>query len=72
MDYDTAIQKNIPLSERFNLVARAEFYNLFNRSNYYNPITAYSLNGVSTNPQFGEITSAHAPRRIQLAVRLNW
>jgi hypothetical protein len=72
VDFDTAIQKNIPLSERFNLIARAEFYNLFNRANYYNPISPYSLNGVTTNPQFGEITSAHAPRRIQLAVRLNW
>ena len=71
-DFDTALQKNIPLSERFNLVLRAEFYNLFNRANYYNPITSYSLNGVTTNPQFGEIQSAHAPRRIQLAVRLNW
>jgi hypothetical protein len=72
VDFDTAVQKNIPISERLNLVLRAEFYNLFNRSNYYNPITAYSLNGVTTNPQFGEIKSAHDPRRIQLAVRLNW
>ena len=72
VDFDTAIQKNIPVGERLNLILRAEFYNLFNRANYYNPITAYSLNGVTTNPQFGEIKSAHQPRRIQLAVRLNW
>jgi hypothetical protein len=72
VDFDTAVQKNLPLSERFNLILRAEFYNLFNRANYYNPITAYSLNGVTTNPQFGEITSSHGSRRIQLAVRLNW
>jgi hypothetical protein len=71
-DFDTAIQKSVPVSERLNLILRAEFYNLFNRANYYNPITSYSLNGVTTNPQFGEITSARAPRRIQLAVRLNW
>jgi len=72
VDFDTAVQKNIPLSERFNLIPRAEFYNLFNRANYYNPNTAYSLNGVTTNPQFGQITTAHSSRRIQLAVRLNW
>ena len=72
VDFDTAVQKNIPVSERLNLILRAEFYNLFNRANYYNPITAYSLNGVTTNPQFGEIKSAHEWRRIQLAVRLNW
>ena len=72
VDFDTAVQKNLPLSERLNLILRAEFYNLFNRANYYNPITAYSLNGVTLNPQFGEIKSAHGPRRIQLAVRLDW
>src|SRR5271165_6859019 len=71
-DFDTAVQKNLPLSERLSLILRAEFYNLFNRSNYYNPVSSYSLNGVSTNPQFGQITSAHGPRRIQLAVRFNW
>ncbi len=71
-DFDTAVQKNIPLSERLNLILRAEFYNLFNRANYYNPISSYSLNGVTTNPQFGEITSAHGPRRIQLAARFSW
>lgn len=31
----------------------------------YNPITIYSLNGLTTDSQFGEITSSHAPR-------LNW
>ena len=72
VDYDTAIQKSIRLSERFSLIFRSEFYNLFNRANYYNPISEYSLNGVTTNPQFGEITNAHPPRRIQLATRLNW
>jgi len=72
VNFDTAVQKNIRVSERFSLISRAEFYNLFNRANYYNPISAYSLNGVTTNPQFGEIKSAHDPRRIQLALRLNW
>jgi hypothetical protein len=72
VDFDTAVQKNIPLSERLNLILRAEFYNLFNRANYYNPISSYSLNGVTTNPLFGEITSAHGPRRIQLAARFTW
>jgi hypothetical protein len=72
VDFDTAIQKSLPLSERLSLTLRAEFYNLFNRANYYNPISNYSLNGVTTNPQFGEILSAHPPRRIQLAARLNW
>ena len=72
VDFDNAVQKSLPLNERLNLILRAEFYNLFNRANYYNPVSNYSLNGVTTNPQFGEILSAHGPRRIQLAARLNW
>ena len=72
VDFDNAVQKSFPLNERLNLILRAEFYNLFNRANYYNPVSNYSLNGVTTNPQFGEILSAHAPRRIQLAARLDW
>ena len=64
-------RKTFRLSERFNLVFRAEFYNLFNRANYYNPISDYSLNGVTTNPQFGEIRRPTG-RVESSSLRLNW
>ena len=51
---------------------RAEFYNLSNRANFYNPISALSVDGFNINPDFGKIKSAHDPRQIQFAVRYTW
>jgi hypothetical protein len=72
VDYDMAVQKMFKIHENLALSFRAESYNLFNHPNYYNPISAYSLDGVSTYSQFGEIKSAHNPRQFQFAVRLSW
>lgn len=68
---NVAIQKSFLVSndETKTLLLRAEIYNLLNRSNFYNPISAYSLDGVTNNPDFGKIMSAHDPRQIQLAIR---
>ena len=41
-------------------------------ANYYNPISTYSLDGVTPYSQFGQIKSAHNPRQFQFAVRMNW
>ena len=54
------------------LIFRTEFYNLFNTSNFYNPVSTLSVDGFNTNPDFGKIKSAHDPRQIQFAVRFNW
>ena len=51
------------------ITMRAEMYNIFNRANYYNPISELSRDGVHINPEFGFIRSAHDPFRLQLAVR---
>jgi len=68
-----AIQKGFQVfGEGRELSFRTEFYNLFDRANYFNPISAYSLDGQTVNPQFGKILSAHEPRQIQFAVRFNW
>ncbi len=68
-----AVQKSTPLfGEGRVLTLRAEFYNLFNRANYYNPISTLSLDGVSRNPDFGVAKSAHDPRQIQFAARFRW
>ena len=42
------------------------------RANFYNPISALSLDGFKFNPDFGKIKSAHDPREIQLAVRFDF
>jgi carboxypeptidase family protein/TonB-dependent receptor-like protein len=68
-----AIQKGFKVfGEGRMLTVRSEFYNLFDRANYYNPISQYSVDGFNFNPEFGQIKSAHDPRQIQLAVRFNW
>jgi len=68
-----AIQKGFQVfGEGRMLTFRSEFYNLFDRANYYNPISAMSTDGFSQNPNFGKIKSAHDPRQIQFAVRFNW
>ncbi len=72
VDYDMAIQKMLRLSEALSLSLRAESYNLFNHPNYYNPISSYSLDGVTQYSQFGKIESAHNARQFQFGVRLSW
>jgi hypothetical protein len=66
---DVAIQKSIQLGESKSLNFRAEFFNITNRANYYNPISELSLDGFNLNSDFGKIKSAKEPRQIQLAVR---
>lgn len=68
-----AVQKKFHLSaEGKMLIFRMEFYNLFDRANYYNPISTFSTDGVTPNSDFGKIKSAHDPREIQLAIRFTW
>ena len=59
-------------TRRLSLSLRAESYNLFNHPNYYNPISAYSLDGITQYSQFGQIKSAHNARQFQFGVRLSW
>ncbi len=72
VDFDMALQKTFKIREVAALSFRAESYNLFNRPNYYNPISSYSLDGVTQYSQFGQIKSAHNPRQFQFAVRMSW
>jgi hypothetical protein len=78
MDFSTF--KNMPLSERFTLEFRAEFFNLFNHPNFNAPnfggngVTAVSGSGNFTDSTFGEIGSTrdapYDPRQIQFALKL--
>jgi hypothetical protein len=49
---------------------RLEFYaQAFNLLNHANP---GSFSGVQTSPFFGQATSAQAPRRLELGMRMNF
>jgi outer membrane receptor protein involved in Fe transport len=63
-DVDFSVFKNTKVGERLNIQFRAEFFNLFNRVNLFNPI------GDMGNPQFGKSTAAFNPRQIQLGLRI--
>jgi hypothetical protein len=67
-NWDFALFKNTPITERVGLQFRTEFFNLFNRTQFAAPNTTCCSN---TNPQFGVVTSqANDPRLVQFALRL--
>jgi hypothetical protein len=71
---DLALSKNVSLGKGSHLQLRAEVFNLFNRVNYAPPNSAIFIatpdGGASVNPNAGQITSAGAPRQMQLGVKL--
>ena len=79
-DYDGGLFKELPLrSERYRLEFRAEFFNLLNHANFFNPgLSASDTTGngiVAKGPTvsaagFGTIKAAYDPRIGQLALKL--
>jgi Carboxypeptidase regulatory-like domain len=63
---DFSMFKDISIWHEQNLQIRGEFFNLFNHVNLGNP------NGVLTSSQFGKISSAGAPRIVQVACRYSF
>jgi hypothetical protein len=63
---DLGAHKLIPLTERFKLQLRGEFFNAFNHTLLNNPDTSVA------DSNFGRITSARAPRIVQLALKLTF
>jgi hypothetical protein len=69
-DVDFSLFKNTAVTERTNLQFRAEFFNIFNRSNYGPPNTTVFSSG-NVSPSAGLITTtATFPRQIQLGLKL--
>jgi hypothetical protein len=64
--FDFSLFKRIVVSERFDVQFRAEFFNLFNRVNLYQPI-ANMDSGL-----FGLSTQAADPRVIQFGLRMSF
>ncbi|HTM14550.1 MAG TPA: carboxypeptidase regulatory-like domain-containing protein [Bryobacteraceae bacterium] len=71
-EVDMSVFKNIPLSERFRLQFRAEFFNLLNRANLGTP-SANVFSGTSVSASAGLITTlATTPRQIQFGLKLTF
>jgi hypothetical protein len=66
-NFDFSVFKNTPITERFRLQFRSEFFNLFNRVQFGYPGLALG------NPQFGVVSSQlGTPRLVQLSLRLSY
>lgn len=64
---DISVVKFIPIKERHKVEFRAEFYNIFNQTNFANPVN------VRANPNFGRIVSTSTgPRLIQFAFKYSF
>jgi len=62
---DFSVMKNTSLSERMKLQFRAEFFNLGNHAQFFNP------DGITTDgSEFGRVKRARDPREIQFALKL--
>lgn len=83
---DFSVIKRLPISETKNIELRAEFFNLFNKVNYANPVSNFSaVPGSNINQNTGEIidsgdlgdfgrinSTSNNPRLIQLALKFNF
>jgi len=66
VNFDFALVKPFPIGDRFRVLFRSEFFNLFNTPQFLPP-----GNTLST-ATFGKITSARDPRILQLSLKLTW
>jgi hypothetical protein len=63
-NWDMGFIKNNRLTENVSLQFRAEFFNIFNHTQFLEVDTVF------TSPTFGRITSARAPRSIQFGLKV--
>jgi hypothetical protein len=64
---DFAILKTFPLSENRQIDFRAEFFNLFNHTQFFNPD-----GNLSDGSQFGQVTLVRDPRLVQFALKFKF
>jgi hypothetical protein len=67
INMDAALHKDTPLSERFRIEFRAEFFNIFNHTNF-----ADVPGRTAFTATFGRYTSALNPRQTQLALKFHF
>ncbi len=63
---DFALMKSIQIRESMSFLIRGEFFNIFNHTQFNNPVGNFS------SSQFGEVTSARDPRIGQVSAKFVW
>jgi hypothetical protein len=67
INFDVAVQKSFNINERVDLKLAAEIFNIFNHTNFANPINSLG------SPAFGRIISTSTrSREVQLGLKLNF
>jgi hypothetical protein len=66
-NFDMSVQKDIPFSEAVHGQFRAEFFNIFNHTQFLNPDGNFS-----DGPDFGRVTHTREPRQIQFAFKVSF
>ena len=65
-NWDLATIKNVNLGEHLRFQLRGEYFNAFNHTNFS------SVDSGMADANFGQVTAAHEPRRIQIGAKLNF
>jgi hypothetical protein len=65
-NYNVSLLKNTNFGDRYSLQFRAEFFNVFNHTQFS------AVDGNFNSPTFGEATAAAAPRIGQMALKLSF
>jgi hypothetical protein len=66
VDTDLSLQKNIPVTESMKFQFRADFFNLFNHTNYNAPDTSFG------DANFGRLSTSQDAREMQFALKFYW
>ena len=80
-NFDMSVQKTMQFRESLHAEFRAEFFNIFNHSQFLNPDgnisdAAFNSDGVTVNTQnpgnFGRVLHTREPRQIQFALKFSF
>jgi hypothetical protein len=73
-NWDFALLKNTAINEQFNLQFRAEFFNIWNHTQFLTPsgVTGFDSAGVAKSAAFGQVPGTQPPRIAQLSLKLNF
>ncbi len=69
-NWDLAAIKNTKIGERVSFQLRGEFFNAFNHESFASVDNSLSDSSFYGGSGFGQLTSGHSPRRIQLGAKL--